>query len=81
MKSSNNKITSISERDELTRQFEYVNSLIERRRFNAITTESLHINENVHLPTAQLKISESDNKIPAILTVTTMFSRYRTKDY
>lgn len=76
-----NSIIPSSENDELTRQLEYVNSLIERRRFNAITTESLHINENVHLPTAQLKISESDNKIPAILTVTTMFSRYRTKDY
>ena len=43
MKSLNNKITSISERDELTRQFEYVNSLIERHRFNAITKVNLEV--------------------------------------
>lgn len=43
MKSSNNKITSISERDELTRQFEYVNSLIERHRFNAITKVNIEV--------------------------------------
>ena len=142
MKSLNNKITSISERDELTRQFEYVNSLIERHRFNAITkvnlevlltswevgeyisiqlktshwgskvvseladylklqnpqrrgfgkrnlynmvkffemyseksfilmTESLHLNEIVQLPTAQLKVPEFNKNIPSILTITT----------
>lgn len=43
MKSSNNKITSISERDELTRQFEYVNSLIERHRFSAITKVNIEV--------------------------------------
>lgn len=43
MKSLNNKITSISERDELTRQFEYVNSLIERHRFNAITKVNIEV--------------------------------------
>ena len=43
MKSLKNKITSISERDELTRQFEYVNSLIERHRFNAITKVNLEV--------------------------------------
>lgn len=42
MKSSN-KITSISERDELTRQFEYINSLIERHRFNAITKVNIEV--------------------------------------
>ena len=43
MKSLKNKITSISERDELTRQFEYVNSLIERHRFNAITKVNIEV--------------------------------------
>lgn len=43
MKSLNNKITSISERDELTRQFEYVNSLIERHRFSAITKVNIEV--------------------------------------
>ena len=43
MKSSNNNITSISERDELTRQFEYVNSLIERHRFSAITKVNIEV--------------------------------------
>ena len=43
MKSLKNKITSISERDELTKQFEYVNSLIERHRFNAITKVNIEV--------------------------------------
>ena len=43
MKSLNNKITSISERDELTRQFEYVNSLIERHRVSAAVNVNVEI--------------------------------------
>ena len=142
MKSLNNKVTTVQVHDELTRQFEYVNSLIERHRFNAITkvnievlltswevgeyisiqlktsrwgskvvseladylklqnpqrrgfgkrnlynmvkffemyseksfilmTESLHLNEIVQLPTAQLKVPEFNKNIPSILTITT----------
>lgn len=43
MKSFKNKITSVTEREELTRQFEYINSLIERHRFNAITKVNIEV--------------------------------------
>ena len=43
MKSLNNKVTTVQVHDELTRQFEYVNSLIERHRFNAITKVNIEV--------------------------------------
>lgn len=40
---NNNKVTTVPVHDELTKQFEYVNSLIERHRFNAITKVNIEV--------------------------------------